>query len=452
MMVAGTYLLAAVAALAAFRLLTVRQAVLAVFLGGWLILPVGSYPPGSANAVFPYWIVGLALPSDMLLNKAWVVPATVILGVLVFDRPTLRAWRPGWVDLPVVLWFLWPLCQGVFIDSPSPPPWLATVYLAGTWGLPWLLGRLYFSTVDEQRQLIRCLAWAGLACLPIAIVEGMFGPQFYGWLYEAHPFRDDGAVRGIGFRPLGFFENGNQYGIWICVAALAALWVASADRATRRCQTSILVAATVIAMALASQSAGAIVLLGAASAMMASARWALSRAVIVAMVVLPGLVGAVYLSGAVPVARIANDTVAGRAVVAALKEVGGRSFTWRISQDQKLLTDATRQPLLGQGRWDWWREKQTRPWGLAMLTLGQFGGTGMGLAFAVLLAPAFGALWRRPTASPWAGPSVAVPLALVVLMSAIDALLNSFLYFPALLAAGAIAASHCRGGPVTAAS
>ena len=43
-------------------------------LAGWLVLPAGNYPVGSANAVFPYWITVTAVPSDMLLTKNVVAP------------------------------------------------------------------------------------------------------------------------------------------------------------------------------------------------------------------------------------------------------------------------------------------------------------------------------------------------------------------------------------------
>src|SRR5471030_986044 len=60
---------------------------------------------------------------------------------------------------------------------------------------------------------------------PIALLEGVMGPRVYGWIYELHPFRADGVARYVGFRPLGFFENGNQYGIWVAATALAAIWL-----------------------------------------------------------------------------------------------------------------------------------------------------------------------------------------------------------------------------------
>src|SRR6266403_1515350 len=71
---------------------------------GWLLLPVGNFPAGSAEAVFPYWITGAAVPSDMLLTKMWWPPVVALAGALLTDRKTLAQFRLGWVDVPMSFW------------------------------------------------------------------------------------------------------------------------------------------------------------------------------------------------------------------------------------------------------------------------------------------------------------------------------------------------------------
>jgi hypothetical protein len=134
-------------ALLAFKALPPRTAALLVFFGGWLLAPVGAFPAGSSQAgqtVHPFWILGSALPSDMALHKAWVVPCAVLFGALVFDRASLRRFRPSWLDAPVVLWCAWPVLQSLlFVGEPRPGGAVASLYLCGTWGLTWFIGRVY---------------------------------------------------------------------------------------------------------------------------------------------------------------------------------------------------------------------------------------------------------------------------------------------------------------------
>lgn len=443
MSIAAIYLGWAVASLALFRLCRPPVAALGAFLGGWILLPVGSFPPGSADAVFPYWIIGLALPSDMLVSKAVVAPAAALLGVVVFDRAALARLRPVWLDAPVLLWCLWPAVASAFAAEPRPAAAVAVAYLAASWGVPWLLGRLYFASPEGGVLLVKGLVVSALACLPFSLIEGALGPVVYGWVYDTHPFRLDGAVRYVGFRPLGFFEDGNQFGLWVSLCALAAIWLAVSSRRARWGWS----AAVVAAMALAAQSVGALFLLAFGTA----ALWAFGhvrpRVLAGAAAVLIALGGVVYLSGAIPFQAIAKETSWGRAVVDRFRGAGRGSFTWRIAQDQKLLADALARPVTGSGQWDWWRAKETRPWGLSLLIVGQYGLGGLLLAFATLLGPALRTAWSAPGAGAWRREGLPLLLASIAALTVLDALLNSFVFFPALTAAGAIAAGRASRAP-----
>jgi len=187
-------------------------------------------------------------------------------------------------------------------------------------------------------------------------------------------------------------------------------------------------------IALISQSAGALFILTGALALFlligrAGMRWVIG---LVLLVIVLG--GAVYLSGVVPLRAIADRTVIGRQVVEFVKSTGRGSFTWRIARDQRALPVIAEHPLLGSGRWDWWRKNGERPWGLVLLIIGQFGLVGLALAFGSLLAPV-----ARTIANPGAWRTLSVALAAIALMGIADALLNSFFFYPAILAAGASA-------------
>lgn len=433
------YLVFVLAALGVFRWRPPAEAALIVFLAGWLVLPVGHFPPGSADVEFPYWITGLAVPSDMLLTKAWIAPLAAVLGLLVFDRAALQRLRPVWMDAPVLLWCAWPLLQSALVADVRPNGALASLYLAGSWGLPWLLGRVCFASDDGRLLFVKGLALAGAACLPLSLLEGVFGLQLYGLVYEPHPFRADGLLRYIGYRPLGFFENGNQFGLWVSLCALAAVWLAVVTPAGRDAQRWRVVAAVDVLIALAAQSVGGLLLLVGGAAFLFACRWLRPRLMLVVVVGSLLLGGLVYVSGAVPIARIGKETTLGRHVIDAFRSVGRGSFTWRIGQDQKLLPDAMAHPVVGTGVWDWWRAKEIRPWGLSLLVLGQFGAVGLGAALGALLAPAFAAAWRAPPGSAWQLPALPLLLAALAGLTVLDALMNSFVFFPALLAAGALA-------------
>lgn len=435
------YLLFAGVGLALFRVFKPAVAALAVFLGGWVLLPVGVFPDDTANVAFPYWITGLAVPSQMLLTKAWVAPCVALVGALAFDWKTARQLRFSPFDVPVVLWCLWPLAQALVSPQADPQAFLASLYLAGAWGAPWLLGRLYFNNADGQRLLMQGMTWSALACLPIALIEGVFRPGLaYELLYGVHPFHLDGADRYLGYRPLGTFENGNQYGLWMGLCAIAAVWLARAAPAAER-RNATIAAALVVAMALAAQSVGAVALMLVGLGLLFAVEYVSLKRMTIAAIAVFVLSGAVYFSGVIPVRELATQTSVGRAVVDTIKGVGRGSFTWRVSQDQKLLPLALERPLVGSAQWDWWRSEKVRPWGMPLLVTGQFGLVGLALCFGLMLAPAVRVGLHAPPRTAAHLHATTTVMATLVVLTVVDMLLNSFVFFPALIAAGGLALS-----------
>lgn len=396
------------------RTAATRRALIVAFLLGWIFLPVAAFPSPFDQLGTP----GTALPAAVLLTKAALLPPALLFVASIAGLGPPR-WRPHWLDGAVILFCAVPLLHGRPLDA---------LYLAAVWLSLWLLGRLLLAGREGRHDALALIALAGLALLPIALIEGATQPWLYGAVYGPHPFQSTGALRYVGFRPVGFFEDGNQYGMWTAMAALAAIELARTHRGWRW------MAGVLVVIALAAQSAGAIVLLavGAAALVVRPTlpRWLLPAA---GTALLAG--GAVYLSGVVPLDHLARDTRPGQMVLGAFRKVGRNSLPWRISQDQRALPLIAEHPLIGHGRWDWWRPLGRRPWGLPMLVIGQYGLIGLGLLALALLTGALATLWRGVRDERFA-------LAAIVLLAGIDAALNSTIYFPAILLAAALAGAR----------
>jgi hypothetical protein len=109
-----------------------------------------------------------------------------------------------------------------------------------------------------------------------------------------------------------------------------------------------------------------------------------------------------------------------------------------MRRDQLALKMVYRAPVAGYGAWDWWRPLKSHPWGLPLLLAGQFGLVSLALLGAALFGGALRGLWR--------GSGGLLPI--LILLAGIDAWLNSYIYFPALLAAAALAHPRPRfNGP-----
>ena len=415
----------------AFALLEARVAAVLLYFGGWLLLPVAHYPPNTLTAsFFTVDVIGAGLPSNLGLTKAVVVPLATLAAWLI-----VRVRRIGGADLTpfdaaMAAFCLWPLAAGLIRSGDAAAAWRDALYLSASWGASWVLARGLFRRPADWVLLLRGVAWSGVALLPVAVLEGVSGPWIYRAVWGEHAFLLEGERRTVGHRPLGLLEHGNQYALWMALAAFA--WLALFRLGAARPKHWPFAIAAVVATA-ASQSVGAIVLLFAAAlATLAPFRW-VQRTFVVGGAA-AALFGAVYVSGIVPVERIAQKAGVTQQAVAQFDPIRLRSLLYRIRRDQMAVPLLRQAPVAGAGRWDWWRPLGSHPWGLPLLLAGQFGAVSVLLLLAALLTPAVMALFRSDRAG--------VLCAVLVLVAAADALLNSFVYFPAVLFAGALATAR----------
>lgn len=436
-LVTALYLAFPVLSLALFLRLPARTAVALVYLVGLVWLPPMPYPPGDP-AAFPYWIIGSALPSDLLVGKAWIAPLTALAGSLIFSSESWSRLRLRALDMILLAFCLWPSVQSLIVPAASPAGWQSSLYLLGVWAIPWFLGRVHCQDADDIWHLLKILVGVMLSLVPLAIWEGIASPNLYGALFEQHPFYLDGAARYLGYRPIAFFEHGNQYGIWICAAALAAWAIVRNHAGYPSSEKWIVAAVTATIFAFAAQSIGALMLLvgGLILYFSPAVRTGMTR------VMLPALIGAVlfggiYASGIIPIRAWAEQSSIGSAALDMVRSTGRGSFAWRVSQDQRVVPLIAKAPIVGAGRWDWWRPAQTRPWNLPMLILGQFGLIGLALGVTAICGALMQPMIRRTRDKPLR--LARRLLSLLVLIALFDALLNSFIFLPAIAMAGALA-------------
>lgn len=449
--ISTTYIAFFILGIATFSVLKPQKAVAIVYICGLLFLPVSYYPSlpteiSDTVTLSSYQIMTSALPADSLINKALIAAITALVGAIIFDHRKLLDFRPTIIDLPMAGWCLWPLIQSFFGDA-NPVGWISSLYIFSIWGTPWLLGRIYFHERAGRLVLADIVVGATLLLMPIAFIEGFSGRRVYEWFFGMHPFANVGAERYLGYRPLAMFEDGNQYGLWVCCAALLAVWrLKTLSQDNRRLWRAV-AAAILFIMAIAAQSVGALLLMFAGMTVLLSERLlSYSRKAAIPALIVISLGLAVYGSGVLPLRSLAKETVAGQIALDALRASGRSSFSWRISQDQQTIPQIQEYLLAGSGHWDWWRELGRRPWGLLLLLVGQFGLIGLILALSSPIAAMLSRIGNtqsiqtgkiEPNEAQNASSS-ALAFAVIVMITLTDALLNAFIFLPAVMFAGSL--------------
>jgi hypothetical protein len=422
------------------------DAAVIALVGGWALLPTGRYPasvfvqPVGTGGSMP----SLALPVDPLVNKATAIGLGCLAGVLLFAWPAVRRLRPAWVDLPILAWCLVPVDSALANGLPATEGLAQARYLVLTWGVPYLLGRVFLTDPSTLRKLPLALVLAGLLYLPLCLVEFVQPPFLYTTIYGPHPYQLV-SERYVGWRPMVFLEGGNQLGMWMASAAVSAAWLWRAGRinAFAGLPAGPVTAALVSANFLFQSFTAIVVMLVSLAFLLVSGqkrpvRMGSRRAWMIAIF----LVGMVVCVAAFGLARRASDPGFRALVRGAFGAVGKGSLPWRLARYLDQIPRFAQRPILGWSRPDWSADHtfvDPISTGLWFHTLGRYGLLGLACSTAVLLGPVVRVLRRLPARS-WHTPAGSVPLltALLLAINLADSLLNSMWILPLVAGAGGL--------------
>jgi len=184
-----------------------QRAVIISFVVAWLFLPQTTY----------------FIPILPPYSKLSAVCYAILLATIFYDTARLTCFKPGWLDVPMVIWCLCPILSQITNGgSPVSPTFNQII----AWGLPYFLGRLYLGSLDGLRQLAIGILAGGLAYVPFTLIEGVRGPILHQMVYGVSSFDDwTQAQRGGGWRPVVFMQHGLMVSVWMMTAALIAVWL-----------------------------------------------------------------------------------------------------------------------------------------------------------------------------------------------------------------------------------
>src|SRR3982751_1057662 len=192
-----------------FAALPPRRAVISAFVGGWLFLPI-----------FSIDLVGIP-PFSKVSASAY----SVLLGAVLFDSGTLTPYRFRWFDLPVVVWCFTPLASSVSNGLGVYDGLSACLSEIVLWGIPYYLGRVYFSDWEAIRELATGVFVGGLIYMPLTWLEMRMSPQLHKWVYGYHQHQFAQTIRDGGYRPMVFMQHGIACAMWMTAAAIVGVWL-----------------------------------------------------------------------------------------------------------------------------------------------------------------------------------------------------------------------------------
>lgn len=400
-----------------FGTLPPKRALVIVYILGWLILPNVRYD-----------LQGL--PD---YSKTTATSYAVVIATLIFDAGRLMRFRPRWFDLPVVVYTVSPLVSSVLNDL----GWydgisnLLTQFLS--YAVPYFIGRLYFETAEDLKQLAVGIFVGGLCYILPCLLEIRISPKIKLWVYGIGGWE---FMRYGGYRPQVLLGTGLELGMWMTAASLMgyALWAGRTRSRVMGLPIGAALSALLVTTILC-KSTGAILLLivGIATLWLAG-RMKFSLPLILLIAVPPtyALVrSAGWWDGRNAVELVTQTIGADRA----------QSLQYRLDTEELLLVKAFERPFFGWGGYN--RERVydaagnclTITDGHWILDLGVRGLVSL-VAWNFMMTLPVLRLLRRSPARTWLEPTIApvAALSLIGLLYAFDCLSND-MYNPIYLVA-----------------
>ena len=129
----------------------------------------------------------------------------VALGTVLFRFDWLSRLRPRWFDLPMAIWCLCPMASSIYNALGVYDGIAAAVDYTISYGLPYLIGRVYFTRPEHIRELAIGITVAGMIYVPLCLFEMKMSPHIQQHVYGIDPGGWGEVVYG-GYRPKVFMS------------------------------------------------------------------------------------------------------------------------------------------------------------------------------------------------------------------------------------------------------
>jgi hypothetical protein len=421
-----------------------RQGAAIAFVLSLMFLPVASIP-----------ISGL--PD---YTKVTATCAGIVLAAWRYDNNRVLTFRPGLVDIPMLLWCASPFFASVVNGLGAYDGASNMLDMLFVWGLPYFVGRLYFSDAKGLSVISTVVFVGGLIYIPFCFEEMIMSPQLHRLTYGFHQHSILQSMRGGGFRPMVYMEHGlmvamfmvsgSMMGVWLRYAGLMPTTVAQVPFVgtyLKKIPFWVLLSAQLVTTVLM-KSTGAFALFAIGLGVLFFSNRFKTTALVWILLAIPPAYMVTRSTGWWTGENLSSM------VAEKFSEERGQSLQFRFDNETILIDKALQGSFFGWGGWGRSRvyDEDGRDIsvtdGLWIITLGTKGIFGLVMLTVVILLPVLLLLYRSVPAQ-WSSREYAPLAAMCVLLELymIDNLLNGMINPIFMLFNGGICGLLARGVP-----
>jgi hypothetical protein len=395
-----------------FLLWKPQTAVFWTYLLGWLYLPL-------IEIDFP----GVPNYGKFTASNLFILPF-----IALFDTGRLVRWRTSWVDLAVICWIASPFFSSMANNLGAYDGMSGAVTHLLTYGVPYIVGKLYLSDVEGYRGFASALIIAATFYTPLMLAEMRLSPQFHLWIYGfggRASYSFNGLYGPLGWTPTVFMNSSFEVALLFTMATLFAFWEWKGNRSLFPSVPfnnlhrlaffgSFLILCKKLTGVLLSLFGIAIL------------SWR-PRLMCTLFACLPILYATLFVTGAYRGEGL-------RDAIATISEERATSLQFRLDNDKRLADKALIQPVFGWGGYGRNRIYDINGRDISftdsmlLITFGARGLVGLISSMTMFLGPVFAYLVRLPNSFSRKDASLLelLPMAVILVLHSIDNLFNAF--------------------------
>lgn len=410
-----------------FTRIPAQRAIVFSFITAWLFLPLAEFK-----------LVGIPEYTKMSATCY-----SVLLATFVYDFGRFNSFKFSWLDVPMAVWCFCPFISALTNDLGPYEGFSSTFSQVVVWGVPYFIGRIYLNNFLGLRQLSIGIFLGGLAYIPFCLFEIVTHKSLHQIVYRFSVLGQTAAfaIRYGGYRPSVFMPIGLMLAVWMMAATVlgVVLWKTGIIKRVWHIPVGWTVGILMVTFVLV-RSTGAYFLLVLGLAMLYLAKQ--SRSNLLLWILLGFMFIYLYLGavGAFPGQQIIDF------LGQFMEPDRLQSLGFRFMNEEILSAKARERMLFG---WGGFGRNQifnaqgylvTTTDSLWIIALGVNGLVGLVSLFTALVLPAL-SFWFFYPPTTWSNANIAVAaaLAVVLLMYALDCVLNAMVNPIFALAGGGLA-------------
>lgn len=130
----------------------------------------------------------------------------------------------------LIAWVLTPLPSAVTAGFGAYEGFAGVLNQIVSWGIPYVIGRLYFNDAEGMSELAFAIFIGGLVYAPLVMFEARMSPQLHTSVYGFHQHDFIQSKRGDSWRPTVFMQHGLAVAMFMGTAAVCGVWMWAAGK------------------------------------------------------------------------------------------------------------------------------------------------------------------------------------------------------------------------------